>query len=160
MVFGNLFKSESPTTGSKAPDFTLLDQDGKPVSLSNFRGKWVVLFFYPKDFSLGCTAEVCSFRDNFSNFQKIDAILLGVNTDTVESHRDFVKKHQLPFSLLSDKDGEVSKNYGVLLFGKVSNRETFFISPEGQIKDKLSWVNWFQYADSVSKKLAQLKGGK
>ncbi len=106
---------------------------------------------------MGCTAEVCSFRDHFSDFQKIDAVLLGVNTDSIESHKKFREKHNLPFPLLSDLNGETSKNYGTLLPGKVSNRVTFFISPDGQIKDKLNWVNWYSYAETVNKKLSSLR---
>ncbi len=158
MFLSKLFHSNPKIElGQKAPDFSLPNENNQIVRLSDFRGKWVVLFFYPKDFSMGCTAEVCSFRDNFDEFKKIDAVLLGVNTDSVESHKEFIAKHKLPFSLLSDATGEVSKNYGSLLFGKVSNRETFFISPDSQIKGKLSWVNWFNYAEAVQKKLSELK---
>jgi peroxiredoxin Q/BCP len=158
MILKRIFQSGSDIElGQKAPDFSLPNENNQLIKLSDFKGKWVVLFFYPKDFSMGCTAEVCSFRDNFDEFKKVDAVLLGINTDTVESHKEFIAKHNLPFSLLSDTSGEVSKNYGVLLFGKLSNRETFFISPDSQIKGKLSWVNWFNYADAVQKKLSELK---
>jgi peroxiredoxin Q/BCP len=157
MIFEKLFGNKTIEIGSKAPDFALPDANNKTVRLSDFRGQWIVLFFYPKDFSAGCTAEVCSFRDNFDEFKGLNAVLLGINTDSVESHLEFIEKHKLPFPLLSDTKGEVSKNYGTLLFGKVSNRETFFISPEGQVKAKLSWVNWFSYAKAVKTKLEELR---
>jgi len=119
--------------GDTAPDFTLLDQDGKQVSLSSLRGKKIVLFFYPKDFSLGCTKEACHFRDSYEDFIDIGAEVIGVSDDTVESHKRFRDAYLLPFTLLSDAGGEVRKIYGVTgLF--LPGRVTFVIDAGGVIR--------------------------
>jgi thioredoxin-dependent peroxiredoxin len=97
--------------GARAPDFTLPSQSGEVVRLGDFLGKPVVLFFYPKDNTLGCTKEVCAFRVDFEEFGKLDAAVIGISSDSVESHRAFAEKHDLPFSLLSDEGAEVRKLY-------------------------------------------------
>src|SRR3972149_3031892 len=102
--------------GSKAPDFTLLDQDGKSHKLSNYRGKWILLYFYPKDDTPGCTKEACSIRDNFPAFKKIKAEIFGVSIDSEKSHKKFAEKYDLPFTLLADPEKKVVEAYGV--FGK------------------------------------------
>jgi peroxiredoxin Q/BCP len=99
--------------GQEAPDFTLMSDEGTNVSLSDFRGKKVVLYFYPKDGTLGCTTEAKAFRDAIQDFEEANAVILGVSKDSVESHRQFKRKHDLPFTLLSDPDGEVLNRYGV-----------------------------------------------
>ena len=104
---------KAPAVGTSAPDFTLNSQEGKPVNLRDYRGKWVVLYFYPKDFSMGCTTEACSFRDNFDEFVKAGATVVGVSSDSVESHKGFIEKNHLPFTLLSDEDTAVQTIYGV-----------------------------------------------
>lgn len=108
--------------GDKAPDFELEDDGGKRVKLSEFRGQPVVLFFYPEDDTPGCTAQSCSFRDAFSEFEELDAIVMGVSPDPVDSHRAFKRKYKLPFYLLSDPGNEVARKYGSfgkkLLYGK------------------------------------------
>ena len=108
--------------GDKAPDFELEDDGGKRVKLSDFRGQPVVLFFYPEDDTPGCTAQSCSFRDTFSEFEELDAIVMGVSPDPVDSHRAFKRKYKLPFYLLSDPGNEVARKYGSfgkkLLYGK------------------------------------------
>jgi thioredoxin-dependent peroxiredoxin len=127
--------------GMKAPDFILKDTDGHSVKLGNFIGKQVVLYFYPKDDTPGCTIEACSFRDNVSDIKKKNAIVLGVSTDNEESHVKFTKKYKLNFPLLADTEMEVSKKYGV--YGEKSfmgrkfmgiNRTTFIIDKAGKIK--------------------------
>ncbi len=126
-----------PAVGEKAPEFTLSDPEGNPVSLARFRGKKVVLYFYPKDDTPGCTKEACSFRDDLSQFDRLETVVLGVSLDDERSHRGFIKKYGLGFTLLSDKDGEVSRLYGVLGgWGpvKFANRTTFVIDPEGIIR--------------------------
>jgi len=130
-----------PTEGQKAPDFKLSSSDGKIVSLGDFLGKQVVLYFYPKDMTPGCTAEACSFRDNISKIEGKNAIVLGVSLDGEDSHRQFLEKYGLPFLLLSDEKGEVSKRYGVYkqknLYGKKFwgiERSTFIIDQKGVIK--------------------------
>lgn len=122
--------------GTIAPDFTLTNQDGKPVSLSDFKGKQaVVLYFYPKDNTPGCTAEACSFRDSYEVFQEIGAEVIGVSSDSEDSHQGFAAKHRLPFVLLSDQGGEVRKLYGVSSwFGIFPGRVTYVIDKEGVVR--------------------------
>ncbi len=99
--------------GKKAPDFKLKNQDGETVSLKDFKGKNVVLYFYPKDNTSGCTKEACNFRDEFPKFKNVDAVILGVSPDSVASHKKFAEKYDLPFSLLSDEEKIVLEEYGV-----------------------------------------------
>jgi len=127
--------------GSPAPDFTLPSSAGKDVTLSGLRGKKVVLYFYPKDDTSGCTKEACSFRDNLPNFKKLDAVVLGVSRDSVDSHLGFIRKYGLNFTLLSDEDLKVNdlygtwvekENYGRKYWG--TERSTFVIGKDGKIK--------------------------
>ena len=127
--------------GKKAPSFKLKDQNGEVISLESFKGKNVVLYFYPKDDTSGCTAEACNFRDEFPKFKKIDAVILGVSPDSVESHKKFAAKYKLPFSLLSDEKKEVCEKYCVWqeksMYGKKYMgvvRTTFVINEKGIIK--------------------------
>lgn len=130
-----------PVIGKPAPDFTLPSTTGEPVSLRQFKGKkTVILYFYPKDETPGCTREACGFRDAFADFERHNAVILGVSNDPMESHHAFRHKHQLPFTLLSDEDASVSKLYGVYkqknLYGKKSmgiERTTFVIDRTGRI---------------------------
>ena len=119
--------------GDVAPDFTLPDQNGKTVSLSALRGKNVVLYFYPKDFSIGCTKEACDFRDAYEDFTEAGAQVVGVSGDSVESHRKFIEKYLLPFTLLSDEGDDVRKLYGVTGF-LLPGRTTFVIDKNGTIR--------------------------
>lgn len=126
--------------GQMAPNFTLPDQTGSLVSLSNFRGKNVVLYFYPKDDTPGCTKEACSFRDNLSTFEGINAVILGVSFDDQASHQKFIEKYGLNFTLLSDPSKETAQAYGVYvqknMYGNISwgiERSTFVIDAEGKI---------------------------
>ncbi len=122
--------------GSLAPDFTLPRQDGTPVRLSEYRGKSaVVLYFYPKDNTAGCTAEACSFRDNYEVFKQAGAEVIGVSADSTESHQQFAGQHRLPFVLLSDEGGAVSKLYRVPKWlGLFAGRVTFVIDKQGVIR--------------------------
>lgn len=128
--------------GDKAPDFTLpSDEDNQPVTLSRLRGKKVVLYFYPKDNTPGCTREACDFRDNFSAFRKHGVEVFGISKDSAKSHGNFRKKFELPFRLLVDAEGEVCKAYDVIkkkvMFGKTSmgiQRSTFLIDEKGIIR--------------------------
>ena len=126
--------------GSVAPDFTLPSQEGERVSLKDFSGrKPVVLFFYPKDDSPGCTKEVCAFRDNFEEFSKLDAQVIGISSDSVESHRRFAAKHDLSFPLLSDEGGNIRRLYGVpKTFGLFPGRVTYVIDKEGVVRHVFS----------------------
>jgi len=126
--------------GAKAPAFTLPDQTGKKHSLKDYKGKWVLLYFYPKDDTPGCTTEACTIRDSYSGFQKSKIVVLGVSVDSVKSHEKFAKKYELPFTLLSDEDKKVVKAYGV--WGKKkfmgreymgTNRTSFLIDRNGKI---------------------------
>lgn len=130
-----------PTEGQPAPDFTLNDQDGKPVTLSQFRGKPIVLYFYPKDATPGCTTEACDFRDAQPDFTKLDAVVFGISPDTVASHRKFVDKQSLNFTLLADPDKVAIGAYDVWkeksMYGKTSMgvvRSTFVIDAHGVIR--------------------------
>ena len=122
--------------GSVAPDFTLPSQEGEMVSLKDFSGrKPVVLFFYPKDDSPGCTKEVCAFRDNLEEFSKLDAQVIGISSDSVESHRRFAAKHDLSFPLLSDEGGNIRSLYGVpKTFGLFPGRVTYVIDKESVVR--------------------------
>jgi len=127
--------------GEKAPDFTLQGDDGKEVSLKDYRGKKVVLYFYPKDGTPGCTKEAIEFRDMAKDFEKEDAVILGVSKDSLKSHQKFKAKHNLPFTLLSDPEGKVLDLYGVWkkksLYGRTfmgTERTTFLIDEKGIVK--------------------------
>jgi peroxiredoxin Q/BCP len=127
--------------GSHAPDFTLPSDDGGDVSLAGLRGRKVVLYFYPKDDTPGCTTQACDFRDALPRFEGVDAVVLGVSADSVESHAKFRAKHHLNFPLLADVDHEVSEAYGVWkeknLYGRKSmgiERSTFLIDEEGNVE--------------------------
>ena len=128
------------TAGSEAPDFTLPSQSGEMVSLGDFLGKRsVVLFFYPKDNTLGCTKEVCAFRDSFEELSNLDAEVIGISSDSVDSHKGFAKKHKLPFTLLSDEGGKVRKLYGVpSTFGLFPGRVTYVIDEDGVVRHVFS----------------------
>ena len=126
----------TPEVGEPAPEFKMQDQNGDWRSLADYRGKWVALYFYPKDDTPGCTTQACAFRDNIFAFRKIDAEIVGISLDDVETHQEFAEKYSLPFTLLSDKDGETAKRYGVLKnYGvmKLASRQSFLIDPDGQI---------------------------
>lgn len=130
-----------PDEGKKAPTFKLKNQNGETISLNDFKGKSIVLYFYPKDDTSGCTKEACSFRDDFPKFEKIDAVILGVSPDSVESHKKFEKKYNLNFNLLSDEQKEVVRKYDVWkeknMYGRKYmgvERTTYIIDPEGKIK--------------------------
>jgi peroxiredoxin Q/BCP len=124
--------------GQEAPEFALIDDRGLPFRLKDYLGKKiVVLYFYPKDFTSGCTKEACSFRDDYKVYAEKEAIVIGVSLDSEESHKKFSEKHNLPFSLLSDNQKEVAKKYGVLGFGgRVAKRVTFIINKKG----KIAWI--------------------
>src|SRR5690625_3757674 len=126
--------------GEKAPDFTLQNQDGEDVQLADFKGKNVVLYFYPKDMTPGCTTQACDFRDHYDEFSELDAVILGVSPDPVERHQKFIDKYDLPFELLADEDHKVAEEFGVWKLKKNFGREyygiersTFIIDKEGKL---------------------------
>ncbi|MGD9387384.1 MAG: peroxiredoxin [Gammaproteobacteria bacterium] len=126
----------APAPGTPAPAFELLDQDGNTHQLADYRGKWLVLYFYPKDDTPGCTTQACEFRDNIFAYRRLGAEIVGISVDDVASHQAFAEKHSLPFPLLADDGGEVAREYGVLRnFGvmKLASRQTFLVSPDGMV---------------------------
>ena len=126
----------TPAVGQPAPSFKLQDQDGKWHTLADYKGKWVAIYFYPKDDTPGCTTQACSFRDNIFAFNKEGAVILGISVDDVESHKKFAEKHGLPFALLADADKAVAKQYGVLKnygVAEFARRDTFIVDPEGRV---------------------------
>jgi thioredoxin-dependent peroxiredoxin len=126
---------EGVRVGARAPDFTLPSQSGETVRLGDLLGKPVILFFYPKDDTLGCTKEVCAFRDDFEQFGQFDAEVIGISSDSVESHMAFAEKHDLPFALLSDEGGKVRKLYGVPnTLGLIPGRVTYVIDEQGVVR--------------------------
>lgn len=143
--------------GEMAPDFRLQDQAGKWHTLADRRGQWIVLYFYPKDQTPGCTKEACSFRDNIFAFEALGAAVLGVSLDDVQSHDEFAKKYSLPFPLLADTDGVVTTRYGVMGgFGpvKMAKRQSFLIGPDGKIAKHYENVEADKHSAEV---LADLK---
>ena len=128
--------SDQPVVGEPAPEFELPDQNGQLHSLEDYRDRWVVLYFYPKDETPGCTTQACEFRDNIFAFRRLNAQILGVSLDDVESHRKFADNHGLPFPLLADPEGTTADAYGVktrMLGMTVAKRQTFLIDPAGNL---------------------------
>ncbi|MCX6780158.1 MAG: thioredoxin-dependent thiol peroxidase [Candidatus Magasanikbacteria bacterium] len=142
--------------GDKAPEFNLPDQDGEMHSLRDYFGQWVLLYFYPKDDTPGCTTEACSLRDNLPKFKKIKAVVFGVSADSVKSHRKFADKFELPFTLLSDENKELIQAYDVWQKKKFMGREymgimreSFLIDPQGKIAKVYEGVKPEVHADEV-----------
>lgn len=134
----------APMVGESAPEFRLQDQDNQWHSLEDYAGGWVVLYFYPKADTPGCTTEACEFRDNIFAYDEIGASIVGVSLDDVSSQKEFAEKYHLPFPLLSDAQKEVAERYGVLTsFGsmEVASRQTFLIDPSGRIAKHYSEVD-------------------
>ncbi len=131
-----LAEEESVQLNQMAPDFALMDQHGKLQKLSAYRGHWLVLYFYPKDDTPGCTKEACQFRDGFAGIKKLGGEILGVSVDNQDSHAQFAKKYNLPFPLLADTDGAVAKQYDALwslAFIRFARRHSFIVDPQGKI---------------------------
>src|ERR1700752_155014 len=149
-----------PATGTAAPEFTLTSGDGNQVSLKDYRGKWVVLYFYPKDFTSGCTMEAHNFQRDLAKYEKVGAVVLGVSVDTAQSHKDFCAKEGLNFKLLADPDAKVSTEYGSVMDytgSKLAARNTFIINPKGEITKVYTGVKPAEHSDQVLKDLAELK---
>lgn len=143
--------------GDVVPSFTLKDQDGKSVDLSKYKGKPVVLYFYPADESPSCTKQACAFRDSYEKFKKAGAEVLGVSGDSVESHKNFSKKNRLPFTLLSDEGNKIRKEWGIPsdLFGALAGRQTYVIDKKGVVQ--LVFNNQFQPEKHIDETLKILK---
>ena len=149
-----------PVVGSMAPDFALPDQHGKQRSLSEWRGKWVVLYFYPKDDTPGCTEEACTFRDDLEQLSALDAQVVGISIDTSASHKVFAEKYHLPFPLLADAKGEAAANYGALsdwLVIKLAKRYTFLINPQGKIAKAYLSVDTSRHSAEILNDLKQFR---
>ena len=151
--------------GTLAPDFALPDQEGRTHRLSDYRGRWVVLYFYPKDDTPGCTKEACGFRDQMGSLKALDAVVLGVSADDVESHKRFAEKYGLNFPLLADPERKVIGAYGAWgtknLYGKEVEgvlRQTFLIDPEGRIAKVWRKVSPEGHALEVAEALKALRG--
>src|SRR5277367_1337738 len=154
--------TKAPEVGTPAPDFTLNSQDGKPVSLHDFKGKWVVLYFYPKDFTSGCTVEAHNFQRDLAQYEQKHAVIVGVSVQDEDSHQKFCTKEGLNFKLLADTKTEVSTEYdSVMNFGvaKVSARHTFLIDPDGVVRKVYLDVKPQQHSYEVLAALAELQGG-
>ncbi len=153
-----------PKVGKKAPGFSLPDQAGEMHSLSEYVGSWVLVYFYPKDDTEGCTKEACAIGDNFPAFKKLKAKVLGISIDSVKSHDKFAKKYKLPFTLLSDEDKKVVNKYGVWGLKKFMGREymgtkrmSFLIDPKGDILKVYEKVNPVTHAEEVLEDLKQFQ---
>ena len=149
-----------PTAGTAAPDFSLATSDGSQVSLKDYKGKWVVLYFYPKDFTSGCTMEAHNFQRDLAKYEQMGAVVLGVSVDTAQSHKDFCAKEGLNFKLLADPDGKISTEYGSVMDykgQKLAARNTFIINPQGEIAKVYAGVKPADHSEQVLKDLAELK---
>ena len=138
---------------TQAPAFRAPDQEGVVRRLSDYAGKWLVLYFYPRDATPGCTREACAFRDSWERFDEHNAVVVGVSTDSVESHRRFAEEHGLPFSLLADEDQTIARAYGVSVRMGFASRVTFLISPDGRIAHVFEDVDPGVHADEVIAKI-------
>lgn len=157
LLSGGVHAEVMPQPGSVAPAFVLPDAHGKPRSLSEWKGKWVVLYFYPKDNTPGCTQEAINFRDNQPRFTELNAQVVGVSVDTESSHRDFAEEKRLPFPLLSDTSGKVARSFGAytnLGVIKFAKRYTFLIDPDGKVAKVYQQVDAGKHAGEV---IADLK---
>jgi len=152
--------SEMPAVGSEAPTFKLTTNEGKAASLGDFKGKWVVLYFYPKDFTSGCTLEARNFQRDLEKYTAANAVILGVSIDTAESHKEFCAKEGLNFKLLSDPDAKVSEAYGSVMVyneNKLSARNTFIIDPKGNVAKVFEKVKVASHSEEVLAALATLQ---
>jgi peroxiredoxin Q/BCP len=162
-TFTSMAATESqtqPEVGKPAPDFSLTTGDGSQVSLKDYHGKWVVLYFYPKDFTSGCTLEARNFQRDIAKYGDVGAVILGVSVDTAQSHKDFCAKEGLNFKLLADPDAKVSTEYGSVMDykgQKVAARNTFIINPDGEVVKVYTGVKPAEHSDQVLKDLAELK---
>ncbi|NNK99489.1 MAG: peroxiredoxin [Xanthomonadales bacterium] len=157
LVSAGVFAGDPPAVGAAAPGFNLQDQNGEWHALDNFQGKWLAVYFYPKDDTPGCTTEACNFRDNIYAFKAIGAEVVGISVDDVESHKEFSDKYKLPFTILADEDGETAEAYGVLRdykLIKLASRQSFLVDPEGNVAKHYADVDPDTHTDEV---LADIK---
>jgi len=151
---------KQPEVGKMAPDFSLTTGDGSQVSLKDYKGKWIVLYFYPEDFTSGCTMEAKNFQRDLTRYDQTGAVILGVSVDSARSHKDFCAKEGLNFKLLADPDAKVSAEYGSTMDykgAKMAARNTFIIDPQGKIAKVYTGVKPADHSEQVLKDLAELK---
>lgn len=157
---GVMAAADAPSVGALAPEFTLTSNEGRSVNLKDFRGKWVVLYFYPKDFTSGCTLEAHNFQRDLAQYEKRGAVIVGVSVDTAESHKSFCAKEGLNFRLLSDPDAKVSTIYGSVMDyngTKYSARNTFIIDPQGKVAKVFTGVKPAAHSQEVLAALDELQ---
>jgi peroxiredoxin Q/BCP len=162
MLAGAALAAEPPAVGSPAPAFRLQDQTGAWHALSDYKGKWVVLYFYPKDNTPGCTTQACEFRDNIFAYREMGAVILGVSVDDVASHKTFSDEHSLPFPILADSEKTTAAAYGTLMTYKemvLSQRDTYIIDPQGRIAKHYVKVDPKGHSELVLADLKQLMAG-
>jgi len=164
MKNGEILGDEILEKKSKAPDFCLLDQNGEKICLKDYRNNWVVLYFYPKDNSKSCTLEAESFTENMKSLEDLGAVVVGVSPDSVKSHQNFYKRHDLNFTILSDPEHEVLEKYNVWQLKKMYGKEymgvvrsTFIINPKGYIENEWTKVSVKGHVEEVKEKLSELK---
>lgn len=158
-LFAGAALAASPQPGQAAPGFKLQDQNGKWQQLSDYRGQWVVLYFYPKDDTPGCTTEACNFRDDIFKFRKLGVQVLGISLDDVSSHQEFAEKYHLPFPILADSDHKAAEAYDVIthfLGFTVAHRETFIIAPDGKVAKHYGDVDPKEHSREVLAALQKL----
>jgi peroxiredoxin Q/BCP len=152
LVSVSVYAGEPPVVGTIAPSFNLQDQNGEWHDLKDYSGQWLAVYFYPRDDTPGCTKEACNFRDNIYAFKAIDAAVVGISVDDVESHKAFSDKYKLPFTILADTEGKTAKSYGVLKdykLMKLASRQSFLINPEGKIAKHYADVDPDTHTDEV-----------
>jgi len=159
-MWADAYTETQPSVGDSAPTFKLQDQNGDWHTLEDYKGKYVVLFFYPKDGTPGCTTEACNFRDNIFAFDDLDTQILGISLDDVESHKEFSEKYSLPYPILADMEKESAVDYGVLgkfMMMTITKRESFIIDPDGVIVKHYKNVDPDKHTDEVIEELKSLQ---
>ena len=159
-VWADAYTDTQPSVGDSAPTFKLQDQNGDWHTLGDYKGKYVVLFFYPKDGTPGCTTEACNFRDNIFAFDDLNTQILGISLDDVDSHKEFSEKYSLPYPILADVEKESAVDYGVLgkfMMMTITKRESFIIDPDGLIVKHYKNVDPDKHTDEVIEELKSLQ---
>ena len=159
-VWADAYTDTQPAVGDSAPSFKLQDQNGDWHTLGDYKGKYVVLFFYPKDGTPGCTTEACNFRDNIFAFDDLNTQILGISLDDVDSHKEFSEKYSLPYPILADVEKESAVDYGVLgkfMMMTITKRESFIINPDGLIVKHYKNVDPDKHTDEVIEELKSLQ---
>ena len=159
-VWADAYTDTQPAVGDSAPTFKLQDQNGDWHTLGDYKGKYVVLFFYPKDGTPGCTTEACNFRDNIFAFDDLNTQILGISLDDVDSHKEFSEKYSIPYPILADVEKESAVDYGVLgkfMMMTITKRESFIIDPDGLIVKHYKNVDPDKHTDEVIEELKSLQ---